>query len=270
MLIQVTITPAEGKRLIARAVASMNVVQEALKNGTIVIATSTTASYVVEELLEKKIENKGLFTIGVITGRGCCITDPKIRYLHHVIRKGKIEERNTLQLKEVLADMGPQDVFIKGANAIDPFGQAGIFLGSTDGGTIGNSWGYISANGITAIFIAGLEKLVPVSLSEAVGYTGIKSIDKSLGMAVGLMVVQGNIITEIEALKILTEVQAIPIGGGGIDGGEGSKTLVLEGDEDAVEAAYELVCSIKGEPALKTETQKCGICNVKCEYRSMQ
>jgi hypothetical protein len=270
MLIQVTITPSEGKRLIGRAVASMDIVQDALKNGTIVIATSTTSSYVLEELLGKKIEDKGLFTIGVITGRGCCITDPKVRYLHHVIRKGKIEKRNTMQLRETLTEMGPKDVFIKGANAVDPFGQAGIFLGSSDGGTIGNSWGYISANGITSIFIAGLEKLVPVSLSEAAGYTGIRSVDKSLGMAVGLMVVQGNIVTEIEALNMLTGVQAIPIGGGGIDGGEGTKTLVLEGDEDAVEAAYELVCSIKGEPALKTETQECDKCNIKCEYRSMQ
>jgi hypothetical protein len=121
--LQVTLTPAEGKRLIGKAIAEMEVVQNALKEGTIIIATSTTTAYVMEELLGKEL-NKGLFTAGVVTARGCCITDPKDRYSHQVIRKGEITEMKTPELQKVLADMGPADVFIKGANAIDPFGQA--------------------------------------------------------------------------------------------------------------------------------------------------
>ena len=60
MLIQVTITPAEGKRLIGRAVASMDIVQHALKDGTIVIATSTSSSFVLEELLGMKVPGFGI------------------------------------------------------------------------------------------------------------------------------------------------------------------------------------------------------------------
>lgn len=267
MLLQVTLTPAEGKRLIGRAIARMDVVQNALKNGIIVIATSTTNAFVVEELLGKKIEEKGMFTAGVVTAKGCCVTDPKGRYSHHVIEKGKVTEMKTPELPKVLARMGPGDVFIKGANAIDPTGAAAILLGGAGGGTIGTAWGYITANGVKTIIAVGLEKLVPWPLTEIASKTGIGTVDRSLGMACGLMIVQGEVITEMEALNRLTGVEVYPIGGGGIDGGEGSKTFVLEGDEQAIKAAYDLVCDIKGEPPLKTRTLRCDLCGAKCDYK---
>jgi len=267
LLLQITLTPSEGKRLIGMAVAQMEVVQNALREGTIVIATSTSTAYVLEELLEKEIPDKGMFTAGIVTPKGCCITDPKGRYKHQVIRKGDVTEMTTKELPEILAGMGPSDVFIKGANAIDPFGQAAVFLGGEGGGTIGHAWGHITANGITTIITAGLEKLVPISLSDAALKTGIRTMDRSLGMAVGMMVVGGSIITEMEALRLLTGVDVIPIGGGGIGGGEGSKTFIMEGDGEAAAAAYELVCRVKGEPPLETRAQSCGLCDAKCDYR---
>ena len=264
---QTTLTPSEGKRLIGRAIARMNIVQNALKEGTIIVATSTTNAYVIEELLGKRIEDKGMFTAGVVTAKGCCVTDSKGRYGHHVIEKGEVTEMKTPDLPKVLAKMGPEDVFIKGANAIDPFGAAAILLGGSGGGTIGTAWGYVTANGINAIIAAGLEKLVPISLADVVSKTGIRTVDRSLGMAVGLMVVQADVITELEAFNQLTGVEAIPIGGGGIDGGEGSKIFVLEGDEPSIKAAYDLVCDIKGEPPLKTRTRRCDLCDAKCDYK---
>ena len=267
MFMQTTLTPSEGKRLIGRAIARMNIVQNALKEGTIIVATSTTNAYVIEELLGKRIEDKGMFTAGVVTAKGCCVTDSKGRYGHHVIEKGEVTEMKTPDLPKVLAKMGPEDVFIKGANAIDPFGAAAILLGGAGGGTIGTAWGYVTANGINAIIAAGLEKLVPISLADVVSKTGIRIVDRSLGMAVGLMVVQADVITELEAFNQLTGVEAIPIGGGGIDGGEGSKIFVLEGDEPSIKAAYDLVCDIKGEPPLKTRTRRCDLCDAKCDYK---
>ena len=267
MSLQVTLTPSEGKRLIGKAIASMDVVQNALKEGTIVIATSTTTAYVLEELLDEEIADKGMFTAGVITAKACCITDPKERYQNRVIHKGEVKEMAAKDLPKVLAKMGPTDVFIKGANAVDPFGQAGILLGGAGGGTIGRAWGHITANGVTAIFAVGLEKLVPVSLADIAPKTGIESVDVSLGMAVGMMVVGGSIITEMEALKLLVGVEVYPIAGGGISGGEGSKTFLLEGEEENVKAAYDLVCSVKGEPPLETKVQGCEICDKKCLYK---
>ncbi|MBS7620026.1 hypothetical protein KEJ21_05210 [Candidatus Bathyarchaeota archaeon] len=245
----------------------MEIVQNALKNGIIIIATSTTTSYVVEELLGKKIENKGMFTAGVVTAKGCCTTDPKGRYLHHVIEKGKVTEMQTNELPKILPRMGPTDIFIKGANAIDPLGQAAIYLGGAGGGTIGTAWGYITSLGIKTIIAVGLEKLVPFDLSDIAPRMGVKTVDKSLGMAVGMMIVKGEIVTEVEAINMLTGATAMPMGGGGIDGGEGSKAFLLEGDEDEIKAAYELICNIKSEPPLKTKTVLCGLCDAKCDYK---
>ena len=266
MNLQVTLTPAEGKRLIGKAVAGMDVVQDALREGTIVVATSTTSAYVLEELLGEEIADKGMFTAGIVTAKAACITDPKGRYQNRVITKGKVKEMAAKDLPKVLAKMGPSDVFIKGANAVDPFGQAGILLGGVGGGTIGGVWGHITANGVTAIFAVGLEKLVPVSLADVAPRTGIESVDVSMGMAVGMMVVGGVVVTEMEAFRLLLGVEAYPIAGGGIDGGEGSKTFLIEGEERDVKAAYDLVCSIKGEPPLTTRAQGCETCDKKCLY----
>lgn len=266
MFLQITLTPSEGKRLIGRAIAQMVLVKNALKEGTIVIATSTTTAYVVEELIGKKIEDKGMFTAGVVTAKGCCLTDPKGRYNHYIIKKGKVSEMKTPELRSVLATMGPEDVFVKGANALDPFGAAAVLVGGAGGGTIGTAWGYITSNGIKFIIAVGLEKLVPYALSDLMCKTGIKTVDRSLGMAVGMMIVEGMVITEMEAFNILTGVEAFPIGGGGIDGGEGSKIFVLEGDKLSIKTAYDLVCEIKGEPPLTTKTKRCVLCDAKCDY----
>ena len=65
MLAEVVLTPSEGKRLIAKAIAHMPIVQLAKENGTIIIAISTTNAYVVEELLGNEIKDKGMFAAGV-------------------------------------------------------------------------------------------------------------------------------------------------------------------------------------------------------------
>lgn len=47
------ITPSAGKRLIAKALTSFNVIKDALKNKTIVIVAGTTNGYVAEEILSR-------------------------------------------------------------------------------------------------------------------------------------------------------------------------------------------------------------------------
>ena len=58
----------------------------------------------------------------------------------------------------------------------------------------------------------------------------------------------GKVVTEIQAFAILACVRAYHIGSGGVGGSEGSVHLSLEGDEERVNNAFELVKSIKGEP----------------------
>ncbi len=255
MKVQLTLTPAEGKRLIAKAVACMELVQQAYKDGIVIIATSTSTAYVAEELMGKELE-KGMFTAGVVTDEGAGITTADGRYPHYVFEKGEMTECSTPELVPFLAKMGPKDVFIKGANAIDPFGNAGVLLHGPGGGTIGTAWGHVVRNGVTCIIPAGLEKLVPVDLTEVQSMMGANVIDKAMGWPCGLMAIKGQIITEMEAFRLLYGVDAIPVSGGGIDGAEGCKIFLLEGPEDCAEAAYEGVLKVQGEPELKTRTMK--------------
>ena len=49
---QFVITPAAGKRLIAKALVTHSAIQAALKSGTVVIIAGTTNGYVAEEILK--------------------------------------------------------------------------------------------------------------------------------------------------------------------------------------------------------------------------
>ena len=50
-MIQFVVTPAAGKRLIAKAIVQHHAVQSALQTGTIVVVAGTTNGYVAEDLL---------------------------------------------------------------------------------------------------------------------------------------------------------------------------------------------------------------------------
>lgn len=253
MKAQVVLTPAEGKRLIAKAISCMEPVQSAYQEGVLIISTSTTSAYVAEELMGKEIPDKGMFTAGVVTATGLNITKSEGRHSHYVFEKGQLKECSTAELVPLLSRMGPNDVFIKGANAIDSFGAAGILLAGAGGGTIGAAWGHIVRNGIQLIIPVGLEKLVPGPLDNLQGVMGTEVIDACMGWKCGMMVVHGQVITEMEAMKLLFDVDAMPIAAGGIDGAEGCRVFLLEGPKDNVELAMEVLGKVKGEPQLKTQ-----------------
>ena len=56
---------------------------------------------------------------------------------------------------------------------------------------------------------------------------------------------------ECHAFHILCGVKAIPVAMGGVGSGAGAVTLVLQGDEAAIEEAWHTVSQIKGEPVLE-------------------
>ena len=63
-----------------------------------------------------------------------------------------------------------------------------------------------------------------------------------------LWVVPGDIFTEIEALRVLAEVEAIPVGAGGVGGAEGATWLALFGTVGQLDRAQEAIDSVSGEP----------------------
>jgi hypothetical protein len=74
------------------------------------------------------------------------------------------------------------------------------------------------------------------------------------------------VITEIEALKILADVQAIHVASGGIGESAGSVVLVVQGEETNVKKAISIVESIKGEPPLPGFKGTCEKCPYLCKF----
>lgn len=258
----VTLTPSEGKRLIARAVATMEPVRDAQKKGTIVVCLGTTNGFVLEEILGIKVQDKGKFSIGVITASGTCVSSSKDRMKEAVIRDGRLTE---LSLKEAVDGLEPGDVFIKGANALDPWGNAGVYLGSSVGGTVATSIGVIMARGVKVIIPASLEKMIPYNIAEAATHMGNRSYRASAGMPVGMMPLSGEVVTEVEAINMLYGCEALPVGAGGIGGGEGSRCYVVEGSRDDLKSAWKGISEIAGEPRVQVQVEECAECKFKCK-----
>ena len=242
----VVLNPAESRRLLAKATVALPEVQNAYKNGMIIIGRGITNAFVSEELFGIKIENRANQTSGLVCG-GITNANPGAPpCTSHVVRKGKVVEGADSNVE--ILDFGPDDVFIKGGNAIDMEGNAGIFAAGMKGGTIGMCWPIVTPRGSHLIMPIGLEKLVP-SVIEAAKHTGHYYYKYSMGLPAKLMpVVLGKVLTEIQAIGVMTGARAYHIGSGGVGGSEGAVVLALEGDEKRVEKAFELVKSVKGEP----------------------
>ncbi len=249
----VVLNPAESRRLLAKATVALPEVQNAYKNGMIIIARGITTAFVSEELFGIKIEKKGNQTVGNICNGMTNANPGAPPCTWHVTRKGKVVEGADSNVE--ILDFGPEDVFIKGGNAIDMEGNAGVFASGMKGGTIGMCWPIVTPRGSHLIMPIGLEKLVP-SVIEAARHTGVYYFKYSLGLPAKLVpVVVGKVLTEIQAIGVLTGVRAYHVGSGGIGGSEGAVVLALEGDEKRVEKAFEFIKSIKGEPPVSGPDQ---------------
>lgn len=256
-----TLTPNESKRLIGRAVANMACVQQAMREGRLVVAGGTTNAFVLEELTGEPID-KGSYTAGVITGGVACVTDPATRQAPAAFVHGERVER---PWTEVIKEFGPNDVFIKGANAIDLMGNAGVLLGSSNGGTIGQAIGFLAGSGAHLVMPVGMEKLVP-DVVAASSFLGHGRIDQRFGMACGMFVVStGQIITEVEALTALFAVDAAVVAAGGVAGTEGAITVAAQGEPDAVDAVMQYVHKLKKEPQFGVQKRGCPECNAPCD-----
>ena len=242
----VVLNPAESRRLLAKATVALPEVQNAYKNGMIIIARGITNAFVTEELFGISVEPKAGQTVGMICGGITNANSGTPPCTWHVIRKGKVVEGADSNVE--ILDFGPDDVFIKGANAVDREGNAGIFTSSVKGGTIGMAWPVVTPRECHLIMPVGLEKMVP-SVIEAARHSGIYHFKYSTGLPAKLTpVLLGKVVTEIQAFAILAGVRAYHLASGGVGGSEGAVVLALEGDEKRVENAFELVKSIKGEP----------------------
>lgn len=244
----VVLNPYESRRLIAKAVAKRPEVKKALKEGWIIIATGSSTGYVAEEILGQPMVKED-FVSGHIVGSelwGTATNNPNYIF-PIVLHKG---QRLFMKPEDAIPEFTAGDVFIKGANAVDPEFRTAVFTANDMGGTMGWAIGPIMARGSQLIMPVGLEKMV-ASVPEAVKHCGNKTFAYSNGLRVGMMpVISATVVTEIQALTQLFGVEVYHAGGGGIAGAEGSVVLFLEGPADRVKAAFEFVQSVKGEKPL--------------------
>jgi hypothetical protein len=274
MLAQIVLTPAESKKLIAKAVAKLEAVQKAAKKGIVALHPSSSTYFIIEEITGSKPKTN-YWVCGVVTPRGMCVemamvlgsgltpdeksADPGDLQGTWVIEKGQLGSEE--KLSSLLYRMTPSDVYIKGVNALDPEGNVGILFG------LEGSMGYIQAarrkRGFTLIYPAGLEKLIPLSVKEAAKAAKLARYEFGMGMPVGLYPCPiGVTVTEVLAIKMLSGASAIPIASGGLGGAEGAITIVLKGKADEVKKALDFVEQSKGARLPDLRLCNCNACPV--------
>jgi hypothetical protein len=248
MLTSLVFTVAQSKRLIARAVARMPEVKQALAAGMLAIGRGTTNAYVAEEILGRPLL-KAQYVAGRtlppgvppdLLGRG--------RLPDIVLKRGQPVKGATLT--RAIKMMGPGDVFLKGGNALDYQRRVvGVLVSHPTGGTTGAIYGAVISRKINLILPIGLEKLVCddiVSLSRE----SRRAEAHPTAPCPSLFPIVGTIVTEIEALAILCGVKARLLASGGVAGAEGAVWLVLEGEKQALDRALAYHEGLKQEPNL--------------------
>ena len=73
-------------------------------------------------------------------------------------------------------------------------------------------------------------------------------------------IMNATVVTEIEAFRILFDLKAVHVGGGGMTESQGSVVLVAEGEREKLDRAIALIESIKGEPSLHPKKSACTNC----------
>jgi len=238
------LTVAESKRLIAKAVAQMPIVKNALANGMVIIIKGTTNSYVAEEITGKKVEHAAFVTGRIEPEKGANKLPETKPVNHLILEKGQVVD---IPLPDAVKKLKAGDVVMKGANALDYKNKlAAIDILDPAGGTTGITMPFIVARKVHLVIPVGLEKLVAGDIVDLT--LKMREPIESLTILPSMWLVTGEIVTELEAIKILTGATAFQSSAGGVSGAEGGVWLVFRGTRDQVKKAIELAKSVQGEP----------------------
>jgi hypothetical protein len=283
MIAQVVLTPAESKKLIAKAIARSDVVQKAAASGIVALHPSSSTYFIVEEIMGAS-PRTNYWVCGVVTPRGMCVemamvlgdgytpreesTDPGSLKATWIIENGKMSAEESLS--SLLYRMGPGDVYIKGVNAIDPAGNVGVLFGMQ--GSLGYIYSAMRKRKFTVLYPAGLEKLIPLPIKEAAKEARFTRYEAGMGMPVGLFPCPpGPTVTEVSAIRMLSGAIAVPIAAGGLGGAEGAIALVIKGAKAEVHKAMEFVTQSKGAKLPDLRLCNCSDCPVpNCTFRVIE
>jgi len=252
---QFVISPAAGKRLIAKAALRHPGIQSALEGGTVVIIAGTTNGYVAEEILtsigqDRDFQRKRFFR-GITlppsspttdTGR---LPDESEFPGDVVIVNGQWQTGKTIF--DVVDQLQAGDVIVKGANAVDLRAKrAGILIGHPQGGTIAAALPAVTGRRVRLILPVGLEKRVASDLDAIAA-----KLNAPGSKGPRFWPVPGEVLTEIEAVSLLTGATAEVVSAGGVGGAEGSVWLAVGGTQQQEQAVRKVMKDIAVEPCFE-------------------
>ena len=249
---QYILTPAAGKRLIAKALAAHPAIASVLKKGTLVILAGTTNGYVAEEILtvigQGQEFSKKRFFRGITlppsrsTSKSGRTTDESEFPGDVIIADGTWQKGQTIF--DVVEDLKEGDMILKGANALDLLHKrAAILIGHPKAGTIGVALQATIGRRVQLMIPVGLEKRIDGDFDMIA-----QRVNASSAKGPRFFPVPGQVFTEIDAIALLTGAEAEIVASGGIDGAEGSVWLAVGGTEEQMEKAEALLKAIISEP----------------------
>jgi len=148
MRASIVLTPAESKRLIAKAIVQKSDIKKAMEKAYVILCEGSTNVMIAQELFGMNIACEN-FTCGMSVGRVLCASKPEARTTFPLVAyKGKIVD---LSYEKAIEDFYLDTVIIKGGNAIDKDGLVGVIVAGYDGGVIAKIIGHaihIASGGI--------------------------------------------------------------------------------------------------------------------------
>ena len=244
---QFFLTPQAGKRLIAKAFIYIPEILRALKNQTVVIIAGTTNGYIAEEVLAYIGQSDGFsrngFYRGITLPPHASAGNSSQEFAGDVV----IENGNWLRGKtifDVVDQLNQGDIIIKGANALDMVNRkAAVMVGHPKGGTIQASLTAVIGRRAVLYLPVGLEKRICGNLDALCA-----AVNSPGASGPRLMPVQGTLVTELDAIQILSGCQAELIAAGGVCGAEGGCWIAVTGADDQVSKAADILRSVTAEP----------------------
>ncbi len=253
--ISALLTPSAGKRLIARAVASLPTMQKALQNGTVVIIAGTTNGYVAEEILnfigEGSDFKRNRFFRGVTLPPGTPQTESG-RLPDESAFPGDVVIKNGRWIKgktifDVVDDLQEGDIILKGANSLEiETRKAGVLIGHPKGGTIGAALQAVVGRRVELVLPVGVEKRVSGSIEEVAALVNAPGVKGPR-----LLPVSGKVVCELDAIEIITGAEAKLLAGGGVCGAEGSVWIAVTGTGEQISKAAAVISEVQGEPSFR-------------------
>ncbi len=235
-----------GKRLIAHGLVKHPDIQVILKKRTLVIVAGTTNGYVAEEILTSLEQVEGFSRLGFRRG---IVMPPGFHDPLHaefpgdvILVEGKWQKGKTIF--DVAEKLQAGDIVLKGANAVNlTQRRAAVYVGHPNSGTIGAALPAIYGRRVRLIIPVGSEKRISENLHDLANQLNAPDVEGPR-----LVPLPGEIFTELDAIALLTGASARLVAGGGIYGAEGCLWIAVQGDDQQLQAAEQLISSLKNEP----------------------